>query len=89
MPIDTAKLEKALDTLVGPRDQFRKELLDAPEILSRMCRCAAREAKRWRREPWVIIADWTAYGSGMSRAIYELYKPAPVAGEKGDGDAKE
>jgi hypothetical protein len=77
--VNADKLETILDTLVGPREDFRRILLDAPGILERMCRMAKSESQYGRRkrgyEPWKYISDWTGHGSGVSKAIYELYRP--------------
>lgn len=67
-------IEKILDTLVGPREEFRRALLDAPGILHRICRKADIEAKIRDCEPWYVISKWTSHGSGVSKAIYEMYR---------------
>jgi hypothetical protein len=72
------KLEAILDTLVGPREEFRKTLLDAPGILERVCRMALAETRLHNHanreiEPWQFISRWTGHGSGVSKAIYRLY----------------
>jgi hypothetical protein len=80
MPDD--RMETALGHLVGPREEFRKILSDAPGILRRICRIADSQAKysSWQRlEPWQFISKWTGHGSGVSKAIYELYKENPDA----------
>jgi hypothetical protein len=56
-------MEAALDHLVGPREEFRKILSDADN-----------ESAKRRVEPWQIISEITYHGSGVSKAIYELYR---------------
>ena len=72
MPNDEL-MEKVLDGLVGSRDEFRKDL-EPERILLRVCRYAALRAKRMGSEPWAVISDITGHGSGVSKAIYELYR---------------
>lgn len=66
-------IEQALDTLYGPREEFRKTL-QPEELLKRICWHAKNEADKTGVEPWTIISKWTSHGSGVSNAIYQLYK---------------
>lgn len=68
------KLESVLDTLRGSREHFREILTDASGILRMVCRYAEKQALRKHCEPWVIISQITGHGSGVSAAIYELYR---------------
>lgn len=67
------KIEESLDRIDGPRETFRP-LLDPVNILHRICRNAEGQALRRHTEPWVIIGDITGHGSGVSAAIYEIYR---------------
>jgi hypothetical protein len=69
-----ARIEKVLENLRGAKDRFRSILLDKDKLLERMCSYAERIAKRRRLEPWSIISDITTHGSGVSSAIYNLYR---------------
>jgi hypothetical protein len=77
MPDD--RMETALGHLVGPREEFRKILSDAPGILRDICTYADNESAKRLVEPWRIISEITHHGSGVSKAIYELYKENPDA----------
>jgi len=68
------RLEFLLDELNGPRESFRALLTDSVMLVRHMCDYAEMEARRKRREPWSIISDITGHGSGVSGAIYELYR---------------
>ena len=78
--IDEAKLEDILDWLCSPnanephRDTFREILLDVEKIMRGVCRYAERVAKKKRVPPWSVISKMTNNGSGVSSAIYELYR---------------
>mgnify|MGYP000890696501 CR=1 FL=1 len=67
-------LDAVLATLNGSSDTFRQMLLDKSKLLKGMCDYAERIAKRKRVEPWAIISEMTQHGSGVSSAIYELYR---------------
>jgi hypothetical protein len=67
-------IEEALEHLRGNKEHFRKVLTDKTKILNSMCAYAERMAKKKRLEPWAIIGDITDHGSGVSSAIYELYR---------------
>ena len=71
---DRPTIDEVLDSLRGPRESFRATLADKDKILSRMCRYAERKAKQIRVPPWSIIGEITDHGSGVSNAIYELYR---------------
>jgi hypothetical protein len=73
-------IDEVLKGLHGNPETFRKILLDKDAILARVCRYAERVAKRKRVEPWLIIGDITSHGSGVSNAIYQLYR------DRQDGD---
>lgn len=75
-----AGIDEALEHLNGNKEHFRKVLLDKTEILKSMCDYARRTAKKKKLPPWSIIGDITGHGSGVSSAIYELYrrKPKPI-----------
>ena len=67
------KIEREANALHGDTAQFRQAL--QPEaILSRMCRSAEHVATRERRPVWSVIGEWTGHGSGVSAAIYGIYR---------------
>jgi len=68
------RIDEVLESLRGNKEEFRKILLDKDKLLQNVCRYAERVAKRKRVEPWSIISDMTDHGSGVSCAIYELYR---------------
>lgn len=72
-------IEEALTHVRGNKEHFRQVLLDKNAILTSVCDYAERVAKKKRLEPWSIISDMTDHGSGVSSAIYELYRRKPVA----------
>lgn len=75
-------LDAVLDGLCGNPDTFRPILLDKTALLADFCDHVALIAKRERRPAWSVISDITKHGSGVSAAIYELYRrkpePAPL-----------
>ena len=81
---DKPTIDEVLDGLRGPRESFRQVLTDKDKLLSQMCRYAERKAKQKRVPPWSIIGDITDHGSGVSSAIYELYRPREAEEMKGD-----
>lgn len=74
LPFTDEQLEEVLDSLRGSRESFKSQLVDSAEILSRLCDNVEMIASRKRCEPWSIIGQLTGFGSGMSAAIYELYR---------------
>ena len=80
-------IEEALDTLHGPRETFRP-LLEAEAILRRICRTAECRASHENVEPWSIIGEMTGHGSGVSNAIYQVYKSEPAANAQPQEDKK-
>lgn len=73
-------IEKILDGLRGNREVFRSILTDRDGILARMCVYALRESVRKGVEPWSIISEITGHGSGVSSAIYHLYRRVEEGG---------
>lgn len=71
---DPAKVEKVIDTLRGPRESFRRDITDIDRLMMSVCDYAEQIAKKKRVEPWSIISEITCHGSGVSSAIYELYR---------------
>lgn len=68
------ELEAVLDTLRGPRDQFRRDLTDTDTLLADFMDHVEQLAKKRRQPPWSIVGEITNHGSGVSSAIYELYR---------------
>ena len=69
-----SRLDDVLDCLHGPRESFRKTLTDRDALLQKVCEYAELEAKRKRVHPWSVIGPIMGHGSGVSFAIYELYR---------------
>lgn len=67
-------LEQLLDGLRGPRDEFRKTLQDKDKLLQQMCSYAEYMSSKRGVAPWSVIGEITSHGSGVSSAIYELYR---------------
>lgn len=68
------RLERALDILRGPRESFREILTNKDELLRKLCRYAKYKSKHEGVPEWSIIGEITGHGSGVSSAIYELYR---------------
>lgn len=75
-------IDQVLEGLNGNKESFRKNLTDRSELLSKVCDYAERVAKKKRLEPWSIIKDITCHGSGVSSAIYQLYRRKPEPAEQ-------
>ena len=71
---DEQRLNEVLDLLRGPRDEFRREMTDIDKLMMHVCDYAESVAKRKRVPVWLIIGEITCHGSGVSSAIYELYR---------------
>jgi hypothetical protein len=76
-------IDKVLEGLRGNKDHFRQVLLDKSKIIESVCDYADRQARKEGGPAWAFISDITAHGSGVSSAIYELYrrKPEPAESE--------
>ncbi|WP_417459148.1 hypothetical protein [Kordiimonas sp.] len=68
------KVEDALLYLRGDIERFRRILSDKDELLAKVCRYAELEADHLGIEPWSIIGRMFGHGSGVSSAIYDVYK---------------
>lgn len=71
---DKPDIETILDSLRGPRESYRKILEDKDALLAKACAYAEWKAKKMRVPPWSIIGAIFGHGSGVSSAIYELYR---------------
>lgn len=69
-----SKIDDVLAKLNGPRETFLEILTDTEGLLEKVCSYASRTADEEGVEPWVIISRMTHHGSGISSAIYELYR---------------
>jgi len=74
LPEENPLLEQLLDGLRGPREEFRKTLQDKDKLLQQMCSYADYISNKTGVAPWSIIGEITHHGSGVSSAIYELYR---------------
>ena len=68
-----ATIEEALAGLHGDPERFRP-MLEPEAILKRICRTAEMRAERTARPAWSIISEVTGHGSGVSNAIYQVYR---------------
>lgn len=71
---NSERVKKAICNLRGNMDYFRSIVTDKDELLRKMCGYTKDEAERQRCEPWSIIGEITGHGSGVSAAIYEIYR---------------
>lgn len=69
-----ARVESAILGLVGNKDAFREMVTDRDSILRSVCDYAEYVAKQKGCEPWSIMGRITGHGSGVSSAIYEIYR---------------
>ena len=60
--------------LGGDPEKFRQILTDKDALLAKVCKYAKRRAAREKCQPWSIIGMIFGHGSGVSSAIYELYR---------------
>lgn len=74
MSNNSERVETAISNLRGNMDYFRSIVTDKDELLRCMCGYAKDEAERQRCEPWSIISEIVGHGSGVSAAIYEIYR---------------
>ena len=63
-----------LDSLRGPRESFRESLTSIDHLMGRACVYAEYWSKKKRVQPWSILGEIFGHGSGVSSALYELYK---------------
>lgn len=70
------KIEAAVANLNGDNKDYFRKCLHSVAIVNRMCDVAKCDAERKNREPWGIIKEMTSHGSGVSSAIYEVYRDA-------------
>lgn len=82
-----ARVESVLDRLVGSRESYRSILTDKDRLLRKLCEYANRRARNIRCEPWSIVGQMFGHGSGVSSAIYELYRERDEAEVKAEGGA--
>jgi len=68
------EVDVVLDKLYGDPEHFRDALTNVDSLMRKVCSYAERKAKKARYEPWSIISEITGHGSGVSSAIYDLYR---------------
>ncbi len=66
--------EEVIAPMAGDRERFREIVTDKDGLLERMCDYAEAMALREGCEPWSIVGHVTGHGSGISNAIYQLYR---------------
>lgn len=67
-------VDEVASNLRGPKEDFIRTLQDKDALLANVCRYAEYVAKKKKCEPWSIIGQIMGHGSGVSSAIYELYR---------------
>lgn len=80
---DRPKIEQVLDGLHGNRETFRAILDDKDQLLAKACQYATYRSKQTKVPAWLVIGAIFGHGSGVSAAIYELYRD-PKDGEPHD-----
>ena len=69
-----ARVENSIANLVGNKDAFCEMVIDKDAILRSVCDYAEYVAKQKGCEPWSIMGRITGHGSGVSSALYEIYR---------------
>lgn len=72
-------IDEVIESLRGNKDDFRKLLSDRTEILARICDIVEQKSVFRRVAPWTVMKDITGHGSGVSSAIFELYRRKPLS----------
>jgi hypothetical protein len=72
--VNSEKLDEVVSGMNGDPNHFRQILCDKNKLLERICTYAELKASRQNEKPWSIIQNITAHGSGVSAAIFELYR---------------
>lgn len=67
-------VDDVLKSLRGNPETFREILTDKDKLLAKVCKYAAWKCQDAGVPPWSIIGEITGHGSGVSSAIYELYR---------------
>ena len=77
MATDKPSVDDVLAFLHGDLDKFREILTDKEKLLEKVCCYAEYKAKRKKVPAWSVIGEIFCHGSGVSSAIYELYRNRP------------
>jgi len=67
-------VDDVLKSLRGDPENFRQILTDKDTLLQKLCRYAKRKGEDQNVPAWSIIGEVLGHGSGVSSAIYELYR---------------
>ena len=67
-------VDEVLDSLRGSRETFREILTDKDKLLAKLCRYAKWKGESQSVPPWSIVGEILGHGSGVSSAIYDLYR---------------
>lgn len=71
-------VDEVLKPLRGDHDKLRTLLLDKDHLLEKLCSYAEVTSQSKKIPAWSIIGQILGHGSGVSSAIYELYRARPV-----------
>lgn len=72
-------VDEVLDRLRGNRETFREIIADKDNLLSKLCKYAKWKGESESVPPWSIVGEILGHGSGVSSAIYDLYRDYPSA----------
>ena len=72
-------VDEVLERLRGDRETFRKIVADKDQLLAKLCKYAKWKGESESVPPWSIVGEILGHGSGVSSAIYELYRDYPSA----------
>jgi hypothetical protein len=67
-------VDEVLSNLRGNRETFREILTNKDALLAKLCRYAKWKGEVESVPPWSIVGEILGHGSGVSSAIYELYR---------------
>jgi hypothetical protein len=71
-------IEDVIRNLRGKPETFRLILTDKDRLLQKLCSYARWKAEQQSVPPWSIVGEILGHGSGVSSAIYELYRERKV-----------
>lgn len=67
-------VDDVLKSLRGDPEKFREILTDKDKLLQKLCNYAKRKSEDEQVPAWSIVGEILGHGSGVSSAIYELYR---------------
>jgi len=67
-------VDDVLKSLRGDPENFQQILTDKDTLLQKLCKYAKRKSEDEQVPAWSIVGEILGHGSGVSSAIYELYR---------------